>query len=124
MSRWPTDSLRGPPSAFVIPSLRPACGNPPLREATVSDPTPQSRSVATRVESVIREVLALDPGAVSGSSRLREDLGADSVDAVMLVMAIEREFAGRIPEEDAARLSTVAEVVDYVSSRMGEQGLS
>ena len=87
-------------------------------------PTPPSRSVATRVESVIREVLGLDPGVISGSSRLREDLGADSVDAVMLVMAIEREFAGRIPEEDAARLSTVAEIVEYVSLRIGEQGLS
>ena len=87
-------------------------------------PTPPSRSVATRVESVIREVLGLDPGVISDSSRLREDLGADSVDAVMLVMAIEREFAGRIPEEDAARLSTVAEIVEYVSLRIGEQGLS
>lgn len=87
-------------------------------------PTPPPLSVAARVESVIREVLALESEAISGSSRLREDLGADSVDAVMLVMAIEREFAGKIPDEDAARLSTVAEVVEYVSLRMGEQGLS
>lgn len=88
------------------------------------DPTPPSRSAATRVETVIREVLGLEAGPVCGSSRLREDLGADSVDAVMLVMALEREFAGKIPDADAARLATVAEVVEYVSLRMGEQGLS
>lgn len=88
------------------------------------EPTPPSRSVAARVEAVIREVLAIDADTLSGSSRLREDLGADSVDAVILVMAIEREFAGKIPEDEAARLSTVAEVVEYVSRRMGEQGLA
>lgn len=86
------------------------------------DTTPPTRSVATRVESVIREVLDLDADAVVGTSRLREDLGADSVDAVMLVMAIEREFAGRIPDDDASRLSTVADVVEYVSMRMSTQG--
>lgn len=90
----------------------------------MTDATPPSRSVATRVKSVIRDVLDLDTDAVAGSSRLREDLGADSVDAVMLVMAIEREFAGKIPEEDASRLSTVADVVEYVSMRMSVQGLS
>ena len=88
------------------------------------EPTPPSRSVAARVEAVIREVLALEADTLSGSSRLREDLGADSVDAVILVMAIEREFEGKIPDDDAASLSTVAEVVEYVGRRMSEQGLS
>ncbi len=73
---------------------------------------------------MIREVLGLEAGTVPASSRLREDLGADSVDAVMLVMAIEREFNGKISDEEAAKLSTVGEVVDYVSLRIGEQALS
>lgn len=85
---------------------------------------PPSASVAARVETVIRDVLGLEVDTVPGSSRLREDLGADSVDAVMLVMALEREFKGKISDEEAARLSTVDEVVDYVSQRIGEQGLS
>lgn len=86
------------------------------------DPTPPSRSVAERVESVIREVLGLDAGEpVPPTSRLREDLGADSVDAVVLVMAIEREFSGTIPEEEAGRLSTVGDIVGYVSRRAGGQ---
>ena len=73
---------------------------------------------------MIRSVLALESGTVAATSRLREDLGADSVDAVMLVMALEREFKGKISDEEAARFCTVEEVVDYVSLRIGEQGLS
>jgi acyl carrier protein len=85
---------------------------------------PPSASVAVRVETVLRDVLGLEIDTVPGSSRLREDLGADSVDAVMLVMALEREFKGKISDEEAAKLSTVDDVVDYVSQRIGEQGLS
>jgi acyl carrier protein len=84
---------------------------------------PPSASVAARVETVLRDVLGLEIDTVPGSSRLREDLGADSVDAVMLVMALEREFKGKISDEEAAKLSTVDDVVDYVSQRIGEQGL-
>lgn len=73
---------------------------------------------------MIRDVLGLESDTVPATSRLREDLGADSVDAVMLVMALEREFKGKISQEEAAELSTVEEVVDYVSLRIGEQGLS
>ena len=91
----------------------------------MSDPaSPPSADVAARVEAVIRSVLALESGTVAATSRLREDLGADSVDAVMLVMALEREFKGKISDEEAARFCTVEEVVDYVSLRIGEQGLS
>lgn len=91
----------------------------------MSDPAlPSSAGVAARVEAVIRDVLGLESDTVPATSRLREDLGADSVDAVMLVMALEREFKGKISQEEAAELSTVEEVVDYVSLRIGEQGLS
>ena len=91
----------------------------------MSDPvSPSSAGVAARVEAVIRDVLGLESDTVPATSRLREDLGADSVDAVMLVMALEREFKGKISQEEAAELSTVEEVIDYVSLRMGEQGLS
>ena len=91
----------------------------------MSDPaSPPSADVAARVAAVIRSVLALESGTVAATSRLREDLGADSVDAVMLVMALEREFKGKISDAEADRLSTVEEVVDYISLRIGEQGLS
>jgi len=91
----------------------------------MSDPSsPPSTDVAARVETVIRDVLGLESGDVPASSRLREDLGADSVDAVMLVMALEREFKGKISDEEAARLATVEDVVAHVSLRIGAQGLS
>ena len=91
----------------------------------MSDPaSPPSADVAARVSAVIRSVLALESGTVAATSRLREDLGADSVDAVMLVMALEREFKGKISDAEADRFSTVEEVVDYISLRIGEQGLS
>ena len=86
----------------------------------MSDPaSPPSADVAARVDAVIRSVLALESGTVAATSRLREDLGADSVDAVMLVMALEREFKGKISDAEADRLSTVEEVVDYISLRIG-----
>jgi acyl carrier protein len=89
------------------------------------DPSsPPSTDVAARVETVIRDVLGLESEDVPASSRLREDLGADSVDAVMLVMALEREFKGKISDEEAARLATVEDVVAHVSLRIGAQGLS
>ncbi|MEI6238805.1 MAG: acyl carrier protein [Planctomycetia bacterium] len=91
----------------------------------MSDPaSPASAAVAARIDVVIRDVLGLESAVVPAGSRLREDLGADSVDAVMLVMALEREFKGKISFDEAAQLSTVEEVVDYVSLRIGEQGLS
>lgn len=91
----------------------------------MSDPaSPPSADVAARVDAVIRSVLALESGTVAATSRLREDLGADSVDAVMLVMALEREFKGKIADAEADGLSTVGEVIDYISLRIGEQGLS
>jgi acyl carrier protein len=91
----------------------------------MSEPSAASSATgAARVEAVIRDVLGLEADSVSGSSRLREDLGADSVDAVMLVMALEREFKGKISDDEAATLSTVDDVVNYVNQRIGEQGLS
>lgn len=81
-----------------------------MSESSVSFPA----TVAARAEAVIRDVLGLETDSIPGSSRLREDLGADSDDAVMLVMAIERQFNGKISDE----------VVACVNRRIGEQGLS
>ena len=91
----------------------------------MTDPVlPSFAAVAATAIAVIRDVLALESDAVPATSWLREDLGADSGDAVMPVMALEREFKGKISDEDAAKLSTVEEVVDNVSLRIGEQMLS
>ncbi len=85
---------------------------------------PPSADVSGRVEAVIREVLGLESDPLLPTSRLKEDLGADSVDAVMLVMALEREFKGKISDEDVVKLSTVGEIVDFLNQRIGGQGMS
>lgn len=114
-------SANGGGGVPVVPAPPVAVPAPASRDTPMPDPVPTSRSVAERVESVVRDVLGLDTAPVTPTSRLREDLGADSVDAMMLVMAIEREFDGTIPEEEAARLATFAEVVEYVSRKMSER---
>lgn len=82
-----------------------------------------SVGISERVHAVIRQVLALEEGP-QGRSRLKEDLGADSVDAVMLVMALEREFQGRISDDEYVGLSTVDDVVALVARHAKEQGLA
>ena len=83
-----------------------------------------SAALAERVHTVIRDVLALEDTVVEGTSRLKEDLGADSVDAVMLVMALEKEFSGQIPDDEYVGLSTVDEVVALITKHAPRQGLS
>jgi acyl carrier protein len=83
-----------------------------------------SATIAERVHRVIRHVLALETDAVAGTSRLKEDLGADSVDAVMLVMAIEKEFNGEISDDEYVGLSTVDEVVALITRHAAGSGIS
>jgi len=83
-----------------------------------------SATIAERVHVVIRHVLALEEEVVEGTSRLKEDLGADSVDAVMLVMALEKEFNGEIPDDEYVGLATVDEVVALITKHAGDSGSS
>lgn len=84
-----------------------------------------STTIEERVHMVIRHVLALEGDVVlEGTSRLKEDLGADSVDAVMLVMALEKEFNGEIPDDEYAGLSAVDEVVALITKHAEGSGIS
>ena len=71
-----------------------------------------------RVLTVVCEVLALDADQPTLDSSISEDLGADSLDKLSLFMALEDEFGGRIRHEDAERISTLLEVVQYVREQM------
>ncbi len=64
------------------------------------------------------ELLGVDPGEVKVDSRFREDLKADSLDLVELIMAIEEEFGGEISDEEAQKITTVNEAVTYIDTRM------
>lgn len=74
--------------------------------------------VFKEVQSIIVEQLGLDEDKVSLESRFREDLEADSLDIVELIMAFEDEFGGEISDEDAQNITTVGDVVKYIENEM------
>ncbi len=80
-----------------------------LREASVS--------ISPKVKEIIVEQLGVDPEKVKPEASFIDDLGADSLDIVELVMAMEEEFDLEIPDEDAEKLKTVNDVASYLSKK-------
>lgn len=75
------------------------------------------KSVQDRVKEIIVEQLGVNPDQVTPEAKFIEDLGADSLDTVELVMAFEEEFGAEIPDEDAEKLQTVGDTVKYIEDR-------
>jgi len=73
-------------------------------------------SVADRVKEIIVEQLGVNPEQVVLEAKFVEDLGADSLDTVELVMALEEEFNAEIPDEEAEKLTTVGEAISYIEN--------
>ena len=69
-----------------------------------------------KVQEKVAEQLSIDPEEVTMESSFIEDLGADSLDIVELLMALEEEFDIEIPDEEAEKLVTVGDVVDYIKN--------
>lgn len=74
-------------------------------------------SLNPKVKDIIVEQLSVDPEKVKMEASFIEDLGADSLDIVELVMAMEEEFDLEIPDEDAEKLKTVADVANYLQGK-------
>jgi acyl carrier protein len=72
-----------------------------------------------RVKNIVVDLLGVDASRVVPTARFREDLEADSLDLVELIMAFEEEFGGEITDEDAQKITTVGEAVEYVRAHMG-----
>lgn len=70
-----------------------------------------------RVKTIICDQLAVEPEKVTPTASFIEDLGADSLDIVELVMTMEEEFDLDIPDEDAEKIKTVGDVVKYITSK-------
>ena len=73
-------------------------------------------SVEERVKQIVVEQLGVSEDEVSGDSSFIDDLGADSLDTVELVMALEEEFDCEIPDEEAEKIMTVKDAIDFVNS--------
>ncbi|HEY68432.1 MAG: acyl carrier protein [Chloroflexi bacterium] len=71
-----------------------------------------------RVKKIIVDLLGVEPDKVTREARFREDLEADSLDLVELIMAFEEEFGGTISDEEAQQIRTVGEAVDYIEQRL------
>ena len=71
-------------------------------------------SVAEKVKSIIVEQLGVDADEVTPAASFTDDLGADSLDIVELVMAFEEEFDLEIPDEDAEKIATVGDAISYI----------
>ncbi|HOK78522.1 MAG: acyl carrier protein [Verrucomicrobiia bacterium] len=77
------------------------------------------KSVEQRVKDIIVEQLGVKPEQVTSEAKFIEDLGADSLDTVELVMALEEEFGQEIPDEEAEKLQTVGDVIKYIEDHQG-----
>lgn len=77
-------------------------------------------TIEERVKKIIAEQLGANEGEITNESSYEDDLGADSLDAVELVMALEEEFGTEIPDEEAEKLKTVQQSIDYIKSHIKE----
>ncbi|MCG6871098.1 MAG: acyl carrier protein [Gammaproteobacteria bacterium] len=75
-------------------------------------------SVVDRVKKIVVEQLAVEPDQVTPEASFVDDLGADSLDTVELVMALEEEFDTEIPDEEAEKITTVKQAVDYINAHL------
>ena len=75
-------------------------------------------AVSDKVKSIIVEQLGVDEEEVTPDASFVDDLGADSLDTVELVMALEEEFETEIPDEEAEKITTVQQAIDYISSHV------
>lgn len=76
-------------------------------------------STEERVKNIVVDLLGVDEDRVVPSARFREDLEADSLDLVELIMAFEEEFGGEITDEDAQKITSVGEAIAYIDTNMG-----
>ena len=74
-----------------------------------------------KVKSIIVEQLGVKPEDITPASSFIDDLGADSLDTVELVMAFEEEFGIEIPDEDAEKLTSVGKAIEYLEKKLSEK---
>ncbi len=78
------------------------------------------KTVEERVKDVIVAQLGVDPSEVKPEASYVDDLGADSLDTVELVMALEEEFGIEIPDEEAEKIKTVGETIEHIKAKISQ----
>jgi acyl carrier protein len=91
------------------------------RNANPKENFMSEKSIEEKVKDIIVEQLGVNPEQVTPTASFIEDLGADSLDIVELVMAFEEEFSVEVPDEDAEKLQTVGDVIKYIEERANKQ---
>jgi acyl carrier protein len=77
-------------------------------------------SIEERVKKVVEEQLSVNQDQITDDASFIDDLGADSLDTVELVMALEEEFSVEIPDEEAEKITKVGEAIEYVKAHVSE----
>ncbi len=77
-------------------------------------------TIAEKVKKIVVDQLAVSEDQVTEDARFIEDLNADSLDLVELIMALEEEFSSDIPDEEAEKLKTVGDAIKYIEGNKGE----
>lgn len=75
-------------------------------------------NIEQKVRKIVAEQLGKDEAEVKNESAFEDDLGADSLDTVELVMALEESFGCEIPDEDAEKIKTVQQAIDYINANL------
>jgi acyl carrier protein len=105
----------------AVPGLSGVCRTYPRATNTNRTNFMAEKSIEEKVKDIIVEQLGVNPEQVTPQASFIEDLGADSLDIVELVMAFEEEFGVEVPDEDAEKLQTVGDVIKYIEEKSSKQ---
>jgi acyl carrier protein len=106
---------------MLCPDCLAAAGLNPRATNTKRTNFMAEKSIEEKVKDIIVEQLGVNPEQVTPQASFIEDLGADSLDIVELVMAFEEEFGVEVPDEDAEKLQTVGDVIKYIEEKSAKQ---
>jgi acyl carrier protein len=99
------------------PDRRPATDEPLTISLRLQKDNPLMSTVEQQVKAIVAEQLGVKQEQVTNDASFVDDLGADSLDTVELVMALEEEFEIEIPDEDAEKITTVQQAIEYINER-------
>jgi acyl carrier protein len=80
-----------------------------------------TEDITAKIKAIIAESLGVDISEVTENASFVNDLGADSLDTVELVMALEEQFGIEIPDEDAEKMQTVGQAIEYIKNKIAEK---